>query len=295
MSPTPVHDQASKTTSGESSKTSPKTMAAPYHPLDQLTPLEITLSSQTVRKYVAEKTDIKAFKFIFASLKEPSKLDVLKHLGIPLSHEDKPQPPANSKLERLVDISLIDEVTGRAYEAVVRLDSATSGEVTSWIQLPEGVQPSLTVEELCAAEELCRESPVIRQLCEDVGVKPEQIFCDGWSIGIDSRFPHSKRLQQCVMYARTSEHDNLYAHPMDIFPVFDCNTAELLTIDYAPTRDENGVLSTGTTIPPNVVPADQAKVDDLAQRSRIPPPLESFGEFISIFCHASFPMSWNTD
>ncbi len=31
------------------------------------------------------------------------------------------------------------------------------------------------------------------------GVKPEQMYCDGWSIGIDQRFPQSQRLQQCIV------------------------------------------------------------------------------------------------
>lgn len=46
------------------------------------------------------------------------------------------------------------------------------------------------------------------------GVLPEQVFCDGWSIGYDDRFPHSQRIQQAFVYARLGEHENLYAHPM---------------------------------------------------------------------------------
>jgi len=48
----------------------------------------------------------------------------------------------------------------------------------------------------------------------DAGVLPEQIFCDGWSIGYDERFPQQRRVQQALMFARFSEHDNLYAHPL---------------------------------------------------------------------------------
>lgn len=46
------------------------------------------------------------------------------------------------------------------------------------------------------------------------GVLPEQIFCDGWSIGYDERYPQKKRIQQALIFARFSEHDNLYAHPL---------------------------------------------------------------------------------
>ena len=48
----------------------------------------------------------------------------------------------------------------------------------------------------------------------DAGILPEQIFCDGWSIGYDERFPQQRRVQQALMFARFSEHDNLYAHPL---------------------------------------------------------------------------------
>jgi Cu2+-containing amine oxidase len=45
-------------------------------------------------------------------------------------------------------------------------------------------------------------------------VKPEELYADGWAIGYDERFPASKRVQQALLFARFSEHDNLYAHPM---------------------------------------------------------------------------------
>ena len=46
------------------------------------------------------------------------------------------------------------------------------------------------------------------------GLEPEQLYADGWSIGYDDRFPKAQRLQQALMFARLSEHDNLYAHPL---------------------------------------------------------------------------------
>lgn len=46
------------------------------------------------------------------------------------------------------------------------------------------------------------------------GVLPDQIYCDGWSIGYDERFPQSRRVQQALVFARYGQHENLYAHPM---------------------------------------------------------------------------------
>lgn len=47
-----------------------------------------------------------------------------------------------------------------------------------------------------------------------VGVEPHQIYADGWAIGYDDRFPKHTRLQQAFVFARYSEHENLYAHPL---------------------------------------------------------------------------------
>jgi hypothetical protein len=40
---------------------------------------------------------------------------------------------------------------------------------------------------------------VISSSCWNTGIKTEQLHCDGWSIGIDKRFPQSQRLQQCIV------------------------------------------------------------------------------------------------
>lgn len=50
-----------------------------------------------------------------------------------------------------------------------------------------------------------------------LGILPEQIFADGWAIGYDDRFPKHIRVQQAPVFARLSEHENLYAHPMVFF------------------------------------------------------------------------------
>lgn len=75
-----------------------------------------------------------------------------------------------------------------------------------------------------------RKDPRVQELAKAVGIEPHQIFCDGWSIGFDDRFPQSRRIQQALVFARFSEHDNLYAHPMDFIPVIDSNSEEVLAI-----------------------------------------------------------------
>lgn len=101
-------------------------------------------------------------------------------------------------------------------------------------QLPEGVQPQISVHELASAEETVRKDPQVQKLAAELGrllslpnstwsffrlkhiagLKPENIYADGWTIGWDPRFPRNRRLQQALLFARFNEHDNLYAHPL---------------------------------------------------------------------------------
>lgn len=81
-------------------------------------------------------------------------------------------------------------------------------------KLPEGVQPQISVDELILCETIVRADPKVRELAKAVGVAPDQIYCDGWSIGYDDRFPKNARIQQALVFARLSQHENLYAHPM---------------------------------------------------------------------------------
>lgn len=55
--------------------------------------------------------------------------------------------------------------------------------------------------------------PVHQTQCS-IGVEPHQIAADGWAIGYDDRFPLTARIQQGLCFARYSEHENLYAHPL---------------------------------------------------------------------------------
>jgi primary-amine oxidase len=98
--------------------------------------------------------------------------------------------------------------------------------VQTFIQLPDGVQPQITPEELNQADEAVRRDANVIKLAAEVGITASQIRADGWSIGYDDRFGKKRRLQQCLVFARFGPHENLYAHPLDFFPVLDSNTFE---------------------------------------------------------------------
>lgn len=64
-----------------------------WHPLDPLTPDELTAVCLAIRKHIATETDVKAVKFITCYLLPPPKKAVLAFLGIPLAPGAKPEAP----------------------------------------------------------------------------------------------------------------------------------------------------------------------------------------------------------
>ena len=109
--------------------------------------------------------------------------------------------------------------------------------IRTFAQLPDGVEPQITPEELNQADEAVRRDPNVINFAAEVGVAASQIRADGWSIGYDNRFGRNRRLQQCMVFARFGPHENLYAHPLDFFPVLDSNTFEGMQRQIEPRRE----------------------------------------------------------
>lgn len=142
---------------------------------------------------------------------------MLKYLGIPTEPDTPVEPDNEVLIPRKCEVCLIDALTGDGYTANVLLPSlaspkaspksgrATLGDAPA--KLPSGTHPAISMEELAEAELIVREDEIVQQICADIGIKKEQIWCDGWSVGFDDRFDNARRLQQCFMYARFSEHD----------------------------------------------------------------------------------------
>ncbi|KAG6917386.1 hypothetical protein DXG01_002765 [Tephrocybe rancida] len=264
MSPVPIPSTA--TTVQSTIKGSPSSFK---HPLDPLTPDEIAAASLAIRQYVAEKTEVKAIKFVTLYLLPPPKKVVLAHLGIPTSPGAKPDAP--TPIIRQAEADFYDVLNGRTYNTILSYQDS-KWTIDTFEKLADGVHTQISVEELIEAEVVVRKSPLVQKLAAEVGVTPDQIYCDGWSIGYDDRFPNHRRVQQALTYARFSEHDNLYAHPLDFVPVIDTNTEEVIHIDFPPTykATPNGpVLSVANTAPPECANADLAA----SGRERVPVPL----------------------
>ncbi|GHJ87119.1 hypothetical protein NliqN6_3521 [Naganishia liquefaciens] len=235
------------------------------HPLDPLTAAEILLTSKAVRTHSSSlPVPLERLLFNSISLREPPKLSVLRYMGIVQDPEVK---AASSEIKRQAIVHLLDSATARAFEAIVDLPTNLRDGVqvdvpfvSDWVALEGTVQPSLQVEELLWSEEICRKNPEIAKAARAVGVEPENLYVDGWCIGIDERFP-DRRLQQCFLFTRLRPEDNLYAHPLDFIPVIDSYTGEVLTIDYphVNAKDAPSSAEAHAAHPP---------------RERIPPPME---------------------
>ena len=238
--------------------------------------------SVVVQTHVATRTPVKAFKFASTLLVSPPKAVVLAALGLQLPRGEGPDESSLRRrlAERHAECQIIDVVTGEAHELLVVLPARSSdtkmlsGHVSSMVKLATGLQPSLTPDEVAEAEDIMRSDARVVEAARQVGVAPENLYADGWSIGYDDRFPTAQRLQQCLVYARKSQHENLYAHPMDFYVVFDSNSKKVLAIEFpkhrtsAPDSIDDGR--------PGPVTTDLDEGLALAGRQRIPPPMQSF-------------------
>ncbi|KAF9225258.1 hypothetical protein BS17DRAFT_750846 [Gyrodon lividus] len=243
------------------------------HPLDPLTPDEINAVTLAIRHYTAENTSIKALRFITCYLLPPPKKAVLAALGISLTPGGTPGAPV--EIIRKAESDFLDVVNGGCYNAILALQNG-DWEVESMELVPDGSEPQITVEELTVCEHIVRNDPTIKALAKQVGVEPHQICADGWAIGYDDRFPKHQRLQQALLFARFSEHDNLYAHPLDFIPVIDSVTEKVVQIDFPPTyrkhSDGSAKLSVDTT---EAQPLSE-QLSTQSSRERIPPPRTAF-------------------
>ncbi|TRM66237.1 copper amine oxidase [Schizophyllum amplum] len=233
--------------------------------------MQIAAVCLVVRHHTTSIPDITALKFITCGLIPPPKRAVLAHLGIPLTPGGKPEPA--TPIIRQAEVDFVELVKGQSYNTVLSLADG-AWNVDTLDLLPEGSQPQISVEELVAAEKTIKADKRIQELAKAVGVEPEQIVCDGWSIGYDDRFPQQRRVQQALIFARFGEHENLYAHPMDFIAVLDSNAETVLQIDFPPTRKStpNGPALSVSTTAPGALGAEFAA----ANRDRIPPPKKPF-------------------
>lgn len=191
--------------------------AVDRHPLDPLDPEEIQQAVATVRK---ERSLPASVRFVTVTLKEPAKDAVL---GL------KP----GQAVPREAFLILLDNATGRGYEAVVNLSSRA---VTRYEALPQGVQPPIMLEEFADCEEAIKRSPAFLAAIKKRGVDDVRlVMVDAWSAGHYGNEPaedRGKRLSRALCWVRSEPGDNGYARPLEgIVAVVDLNRKEVLRVE----------------------------------------------------------------
>src|SRR5262249_38491954 len=121
------------------------------HPLEPLTPEEITEAVRVVRK---EKAVRPSCRFVSVALAEPPKP------ALPTARPGRAIP-------REAAVLVMDPGTGRSHEALVDLGA---GAVRSWEPVPDGLQPSITVDEFAECEAAVKRSPEFRAALRRRGV-----------------------------------------------------------------------------------------------------------------------------
>ncbi|ORZ18896.1 copper amine oxidase [Absidia repens] len=195
------------------------------HPLDPLSAEEIVFTAQITRQ---AKPDMKMV-FNTITLQEPSKKPMMSFLGW-----DKTGPRV-TEIEREALVIAMERPSMKVFEGVVSL---TNGNLKSWNYVPD-VQPILTMDDMFEVEEMVLKDEKVQAECRELGITDmSQVFNDPWAIARHVNYPgREKRLMQALMYMRTCEEDNQYAHPLDFVPIVDVGLMKVIGIERIKPRD----------------------------------------------------------
>jgi primary-amine oxidase len=187
------------------------------HPLDPLDPDEIRVAVATVREV---KKLPASYRFVTVALNEPAKALVL-------------HPRANESASREAFLVLLDNTTGRGYEAVVNLQAQS---LVRFEVLAQGVQPSIMLDEFAECEEAARKCPAFREALKKRGIEDMSlVMIDAWSAGHYGNEPAQdlgKRLVRSLCWVRSEPMDNGYARPIEgVVTVIDLNRKEVVRVE----------------------------------------------------------------
>ncbi|KAF2151167.1 hypothetical protein K461DRAFT_258175 [Myriangium duriaei CBS 260.36] len=171
------------------------------------------------------------------TLEEPPKAEAIKY--IEAEHAGTSRPAIDRKALVVYNIAKTDKL----HEAVVNLSAQT---IDKNFRLGPNLHSGLAGEEIIFMEKLVLEHPDVKAAIAKLQL-PEgtTVVCDPWPYGSDG-INDDNRLWQCFMYLRDPAHPdeadgNHYAFPLNICPVIDGVSRELIRIDYAPTGKDNAI------------------------------------------------------
>jgi primary-amine oxidase len=186
----------------------------PLHPLEPLTADEIATAVAIVR---SQKNVGATFRFPCVTLNEPPKAVILNF-----------QP--GDAIDRQAFLILLDNETGKTYEAIVSL---TQNEVVSWTHIPD-VQPNIMADELSECEAAVKAHPDFAAALAKRNITDlDAVVVDPWAIGnFGFADEEGLRLSRCICYLRSTPESNFYSRPIEgLIPVVNLNTMQVVRID----------------------------------------------------------------
>jgi primary-amine oxidase len=199
------------------------------HPLDPLTPDEITKATAVLRAAYPADSPI---HFKCVTLNEPPKKSVVAFLDA--EHRGSPLPV----VPRSAYVLYVMNNTHKTFEAIV--DFAT-GKLASNVKIPEDQHAAADTSELHTIEEIALSSPEVKKELEKLNLpKNAVVACDPWTYGSDGD-DDATRKWQCYMYLRDPAHNhaesNHYAIPLNFSPRIDDATKKVDKIIHLPLFD----------------------------------------------------------
>ena len=189
------------------------------HPLDPLTPDEITKAAAILRAAYPPGSPI-TFKAI--TLDEPAKAAVVAYLDA--EHRGAPLPI----VPRTAYVVYVMKNTNKAFEATIDF---LTGKLATNVAVPHGSHAAADTSELVEIEEIALAAPEVKRELERLNLPKDTIVaCDPWTYGSDGDDDETRKWQ-CYMYLRDPSHNhpesNHYAIPLDFSPRIDDATKKV--------------------------------------------------------------------
>ncbi|KAL5337636.1 copper amine oxidase [Aspergillus crustosus] len=181
-------------------------MTTTTHPLDPLTPVEISLAAKIVRDAFPSSSLV----FRAITLVEPCKKSLIGYLDAERQGTSLPPPPP--RVARV--LYYLDKPTQFRELKANLSDRYIFDEI-----LLDGKHAFVDAGEMKKCEKACLSDPGVQEAIKDLDLPQEAVVvCDPWTYSPDGMHDMSRRVVMCFMYLKIHEHGdaNHYAFPLDI-------------------------------------------------------------------------------
>ncbi|KAJ4346227.1 hypothetical protein N0V95_005593 [Ascochyta clinopodiicola] len=179
------------------------------HPLDPLTPEEISKVAELVRPLFEGQ----GLNFRVITLKEPPKDELTTYLE---SEHRGDQPHANPRRCARVEVLTKSDLNGtQLFELIVDLGS----DSISTQQRIDGKHSYIDSAYMKEVEEACMSNADVKREISTLDLPPESsVVVEPWAYATDGSNDMSRRITMCWFYLRLLEHPdaNYYAYPLDL-------------------------------------------------------------------------------